>query len=292
MNPICGCENDPALNRMVISLPHLVVFECTGCGLWYTERLLKADAKEQLLHLHQSEWYAFSFPSSYIDSLPSNGEISRFRKAISLARTLFPDASSLIDIGCGGGRFLHYLVQSHEKWEKIVGVDVSPFLVRRAQAKNRNIVLADIQIAPFRNGCFDIATLWDVIEHLARPLDALKEIGRILSPKGVVILSTPNADSVLHSLSLVMFKSGIGLLQKPARRVFAGHPLYFTPRSLRCLLTRSGFVVQASWQYNVASEMSFRGRLLEEGGRIIDATLSKILKRQYRMVIVAQKGRQ
>jgi len=153
-------------------------------------------------------------------------------------------------------------------------------------------VLGDIQIAPFRNGCFDIAALWDVIEHLACPLDALKEIGRILSPKGVVILSTPNADSVLHSLSLVMFKSRFGLLQKPARRVFAGHPLYFTQRSLQCLLARSGFAVQAIWQYNVASEISFRGGLLEDGARIIDAALGKILKRQYRMVIIAQKGTQ
>jgi len=182
-------------------------------------------------------------------------------------------------------------MQSHEKWEKIVGIDVSPFLLRRAQAKNRNIVLGDIQIAPFRNGCFDIATLWDVIEHLARPLEALKEIGRILSPKGVVILFTPNADSVLHSLSLVMFKSGIGLLQKPARRVFGGHSLYFTPRSLRSLLARSGFAVQAIWQYHVASEMSFRGGLLEHGARFVDATLGKMLKRQYRMIIIAQKGK-
>jgi len=61
MNPICGCENDPALNRVVISLSHLVVFESTGCKLWYTVRLLKADAKKHFLHSHQSEWYAF-FP--------------------------------------------------------------------------------------------------------------------------------------------------------------------------------------------------------------------------------------
>jgi len=210
-------------------------------------------------------------------------------------RFLWPEPYSLTPQGLltsdAGGEFLHYLMQSHEKWEKIVGIDVSPFLLRRAQPKNRNIVLGDIQIAPFRNSCFDIATLWDVIEHLARPLEALKEIGRILSPKGVVILFTPNADSVLHSLSLVMFKSGIGLLQKPARRVFGGHSLYFTPRSLRSLLARSGFAVQAIWQYHVASEMSFRGGLLEHGARFVDATLGKMLKRQYRMIIIAQKGK-
>jgi SAM-dependent methyltransferase len=194
-----------------------------------------------------------------------------------------------------GGRFLQW-VKLNGNWKVVLGLEVSHFLAQWARAKGLDIAIGDIQSAGFRDSVFDVVTMWDVIEHLARPLDGLKEINRILSPRGILILSTPNRESVLHSLSFWMHRLGnrlgIGLLQKPARRVFAGHPLYFTPRSLRCLLTRSGFAVQASWQYNVASEMSFRGRLLEEGGRIIDATLSKILKRQYRMVIVAQKGRQ
>ena len=102
-------------------------------------------------------------------------------------------------------------------------------------------------------------------------------------------MSTPNAGSILHSLSLWMYRLESHLLGRPARRVFGGHPLYFSGSSLRRLLTRSGFRVRASWQHGVASEMSFTGGFIEKGARIIDGSLGRILRRRYRMVVIAQK---
>jgi SAM-dependent methyltransferase len=194
--------------------------------------------------------------------------------------------------GARGGRFLQW-VKLNGNWKVVLGLEVSHFLAQRARAKGLDIVIGDIQSAGFRDSVFDVVTMWDVIEHLARPLDGLKQINRILSPRGILILSTPNRESVMHSLSLWMHRLGnrlgIGLLQKPARRVFGGHPLYFSMSSLRQLLARSGFILRISWQYSVASEMSFRGGLMEDAAKIMDIFLGKALKRQYRMVIVAQK---
>lgn len=289
MNPICGCEIDPLWDRQVISLPWFTVFECRGCSLWYIERLLRPCSSEDLLHSHQSERYVSAFAPGYLDSPPSRVETSLFSYAASVICTMYPSASSLLDVGCGGGKFLQFMRQSGN-WRVLLGLEVSPFLAQRARARDLDIVMGDIQSACLQDGYFDVVTMWDVIEHLARPLDALTEIHRILSPRGILILATPNAESLLHSVSLWMYRFGIGLLQGPARRVFAGHPLYFSISCLQRLLARSGFAIRISRQYGVASEMSFRGGLIEDAAKMIDISLGKALRRQYRIMVIAQKG--
>ena len=287
MNPICGCENDPASDPRVISLTRFTVFECQGCGLWYKDRLLSARSREDSLHGHQSESYFSGFPPGYLDSPLSGGEVSLVKTAHSFVSQLRPNASFLLDVGCGGGRFLQFMKENRDL--RVVGLEASRFLAEKAGRKGLDIVIGDVQATGFRDGSFDVVTLWDAIEHLPRPLDALDENRRILSPGGVIILSTPNAESILHSFSLRMYGSRSRLLEKPARRVFAGHPLYFSEPCLRQLLARSGLRVVGSWQHGVASEMSFRGGFMETMARILDGSLGRALRRQYRMVIVAKK---
>ncbi|RDU72517.1 class I SAM-dependent methyltransferase [Helicobacter aurati] len=45
---------------------------------------------------------------------------------------------------------------------------------------------------PFDNESFEIATLLAVLEHLHHPLEMLKEIHRILKPKGILLLTVPS----------------------------------------------------------------------------------------------------
>lgn len=177
-------------------------------------------------------------------------------------------------------------------WPQFValGLEISYRLACRVREKGYKVVIGDAQWLGLRDSCVDIVTMWDVVEHLARPAKVLKEIHRVLSPKGILILSTPNARSILHWLSLWMYQSGLALLQKPAQRVFAGHPLYFSLASLQHLLHRNGFIIRAVWQRGVSSEMSFRGKFIEKGAQMIDVSLGRVLKRRYRMVIIAEKG--
>lgn len=289
MNPVCGCETNPTSDRQVIALPWFTVFECTGCGLWYIDKLLQPSSIDDLLHFHQSERYVSAFAPGYLDSPPSRAETFLFNNVISLARALYSNPSSLLDAGCGGGRFLQFM-KHNGNWKVLCGLELSPLLAQKTQEKGLDVVIGDMQHSSFRDGSFDIVTMWDVIEHLARPIKALEEIHRVLSPTGILIIATPNAGSILHLLSLWMYRLGIEGLQKPARRVFAGHPLYFTLSSLSTLLARSGFLIRAVWQYSVSSEASRREEWIERLAQILDASLGRILRRRYRMVIVAQKG--
>jgi SAM-dependent methyltransferase len=45
-------------------------------------------------------------------------------------------------------------------------------------------------------GSFDLVTAIEVIEHVESPIGFLRNVGRLLKPDGVGVLSTPNVDSM------------------------------------------------------------------------------------------------
>ncbi len=78
----------------------------------------------------------------------------------------------------------------------VSGVDIMP--ARFAETIEREGLLieqADIEQEPlpFRDNAFDVVIFNEVIEHLRlNPLFAVQEITRVLKPKGLLLLSTPN----------------------------------------------------------------------------------------------------
>ena len=61
---------------------------------------------------------------------------------------------------------------------------------------------------PFKDNTFDMVFFLEIIEHLILdPVFVLKEIGRVLKPKGILICTTDNANSLIHLLKLVGNKS-------------------------------------------------------------------------------------
>jgi ubiquinone/menaquinone biosynthesis C-methylase UbiE len=53
-------------------------------------------------------------------------------------------------------------------------------------------IQGDAHYLPFRDAQFNRVYIFEVIEHLEHPSLALKEIRRVLRPKGYLVLSTPN----------------------------------------------------------------------------------------------------
>jgi ubiquinone/menaquinone biosynthesis C-methylase UbiE len=81
---------------------------------------------------------------------------------------------------------------------KLVGADLDWDVVRKAEGKVGHlpgIMLnhADIYTLPYPDNTFDAAILSEVLEHLERDVDALREVLRVLKPGGVVAITVPNA---------------------------------------------------------------------------------------------------
>jgi 2-polyprenyl-3-methyl-5-hydroxy-6-metoxy-1,4-benzoquinol methylase len=53
-------------------------------------------------------------------------------------------------------------------------------------------------------GSFDLVTAVEVIEHVENPIGFLRNIGNMLAPGGVAVLTTPNVDSLPARLTLLL----------------------------------------------------------------------------------------
>ncbi|MEM1574268.1 MAG: class I SAM-dependent methyltransferase [Candidatus Methanomethylicaceae archaeon] len=93
-----------------------------------------------------------------------------------------------LDVGCSYGyisRFLQHLGYT------VVGIDLS-FLALRKASRKIMVVHNDAQYAPFKQHAFDLIILFDIIEHVERPLKLIYNSLNMLNDNGVCLISTPH----------------------------------------------------------------------------------------------------
>lgn len=103
-----------------------------------------------------------------------------------------PDA--VVELGCGPGRLLAALADSRVA-RRLVGVDLSPYLLERADRRlgerNVDLVHASGLAVPAEDGAFDTAVAVHYVGHL--PEDqracAVEEIARLVRPGGHVVIA-------------------------------------------------------------------------------------------------------
>ncbi len=99
---------------------------------------------------------------------------------------------TLLDVGCSAGSFL--LAARERGWD-VHGIDVSPDAVRHAStALDLDARVATLEDAPFPPRSFDAITIFECIEHMLQPGDALQAAWRLLKDDGVLLITTPNID--------------------------------------------------------------------------------------------------
>lgn len=106
----------------------------------------------------------------------------------------------ICDMGCGPGQIARYL---HGRGAMACGVDLSPEMVKQARSLNPDI--------PFRQGSMlaltdvadetyaGIAAFYSII-HVPRPsvVEALRELRRVLRPRGILLLTFHLGQKVVH----------------------------------------------------------------------------------------------
>lgn len=102
----------------------------------------------------------------------------------------------VLDAACGSGYGSQILAQ---KAKKVFSIDKSKKILCLAKLKYRakNIVYQEMdccQNLVFKDSAFDKVISFETIEHLPDPEKFLSEVKRILKPKGLFIISTPNQE--------------------------------------------------------------------------------------------------
>jgi ubiquinone/menaquinone biosynthesis C-methylase UbiE len=97
-------------------------------------------------------------------------------------------SKTVLDVGCGFGAYS--LVAESYGASMSVGIDVNMEYIEKARSSL--IVLADAHALPFRDSCFDIVLMVEVLEHLPCEMEVLKEVKRVLKSEGYLLLTVPN----------------------------------------------------------------------------------------------------
>lgn len=132
---------------------------------------------------------------------------------------------AVIDVGAGDGAFLDMVAGSCKETAA-----VEPSDAQRKSLKHPSFAsLADFQ----RSGKLaDVATSFNVVEHVADPVGFLREILASLRPGGELLLVTPNSNDLL-----------LQLLPADFARYFyrTAHLFYFCAPSITLALSKAGF---------------------------------------------------
>ncbi|MFO7885366.1 MAG: class I SAM-dependent methyltransferase [Desulfobacteraceae bacterium] len=98
-----------------------------------------------------------------------------------------------LDIGCGNGRFISSMNSLGWKFE---GVEFSPVATDICHKLGLKVFQGELKDANFEDESFDIISARHLIEHIPNPADLFEEIGRVLKPKGYLIIRTPNSKAL------------------------------------------------------------------------------------------------
>lgn len=142
----------------------------------------------------------------------------------------------ILEIGCGVGGIISRLDPAENE---LVGIDISSFALNIAREKHSQItfVCGNAEQLPFKKESFDGVLFPNVIEHLLLPLEALREIYRILKENGVFIISTPNRLQLGNRIRIIMRR-------QLTKRDEIEHIREFSLRELAALLNEAGFDIK------------------------------------------------
>lgn len=170
------------------TLATAVMRRCLRCGSLFPDKFPTAKS----IHKAYQEYYT---------ALPQAHGLGGFKRAILrrsigkfASRHLPPHAKSVLDFGCGSGRWLSEIKAMNPHIE-VFGTDVSA-----PTSLHRSIQWIEISNLPNSHLRFDWITLNHVLEHVEDPKETLRLLANLLGPDGAMWIATPNAHSYLFDV--------------------------------------------------------------------------------------------
>lgn len=203
------------------------LWRCRDCGLLFVYPL--PDPKS----LYSADYFSaakagFGYVDYDYDKQPM---VPVFKQYLAYLKKLAPGPGGrLLDLGAATGFFVN-LAQA-DGWQA-QGVEISDYAAKLGRQKDLDILTGTLTSLSLPESAYQAITMLDVLEHLTDPLPTLKEAYKILSPRGLLLINTPDAGSWLAKL----LGKGWHLLVPPE------HLHYFNRNNLKKFLSDNGFKV-------------------------------------------------
>ncbi|MDR1727118.1 MAG: class I SAM-dependent methyltransferase [Acidobacteriota bacterium] len=240
--PVCdAAESFPVVCPVVLATaePVYALVECPHCHVRFLHPSPDDEALRRFYapHYFGADWY------------------SQEEKGRMFAQRMLPGVfgERFLDVGCNLGYFL-YGVAHTSSWEAH-GVEIS----REAAAYAREKLLLDVHggelaDAGYPDEFFGFVRVNNVLEHVRKPGEFLKECRRILRKDGQLYLSVPNGPVDSAGL-LDYFQS-----ERTPPRSKDGHLFFFSEHALQRLFRNAKFKVATAHTYGIRRGLRALGR--------------------------------
>lgn len=214
--------------RLIRPIGRTRIMRCRRCGLAF---LNPRPTNEELSRFYEGDYYESGDPlahgyEDYEALEPSLALMARHKTRHVQSRVA---GGKLLDVGAGFG---HFVKAACDAGFDARGVEIAAQGAAHAREKLGVDVeqgaLEDVDLAP---GSLDCITLWDVLEHTFSARETLARAADLVRPGGFIFLTVPDADALAARL---MGRHWFGFQKLE-------HTYYFTPRTIRALLTGAGF---------------------------------------------------
>lgn len=223
--PLCGSDALEVVSMRDRDGSALRTVLCTGCGL------VRSDPMPADLDTYYREHYRQDYKGTFI---PKPKHVVRAGRAAvgrwQLIADLVRPGRPTLDLGAGGGEFAYLL--------KSLGAEPTGIEPNRgyggfaASEYGLEILPGSLFEHDFAPDRFALVTMWHVLEHIARPAEALARVRPWLADDGHFVIEVPNVEPVQHA---------------PSHRFFRAHVLNFNPYTLARLAGDCGFEVVRTW---------------------------------------------
>jgi SAM-dependent methyltransferase len=276
-------------SSLLCEIPTGSIVRCANCGTVYRASVV-TGAEHHALYQNATTMETPFYLSNKDAADPDAEPMPTYRRGLDRLEQLVTPRR-LLDVGCSYGAFLQLAIG--RGWE-VQGVELSRITADFARRERGLTVFSgSVEEASFPDDYFDAITLWDVIEHFDDPVSTLREIDRILAPKGILMIFTINQESLLNAIGHIFFRLS-GRRWKHLMALFYDihHNFFFSPETIRGLVGRAGRMDVVDIRFASANVRRWRTvpihPLLILGSDLIDLVAGP-LRRRYRMFVYARK---
>jgi len=209
--------------------PDASIFRCGDCRHAFT----------YLGSVESLETYDTSYYDDEHKNWFENPNLPLFRW---IAKTIPPNAESVIDVGCGRGDFLRYM-KDRRPGLALYGVDLSD----NENEPGITFIRGDILTTPLK-GTYDVVVSLGTIEHVPDISAFTSRLAGLCAPGGQVIIMTINEGGIVYTAARLAKQLGLTIAFD---RLYSTHHLHhFTLTSLRRLFERTGLKIRNTHLHN------------------------------------------
>ena len=244
------------------------------------------DFKQQLQYSdhiehyqRDGEYYDFFSPDKFL--------LQEIRRRYQEFFHLYPvkNGDRILEIGSGGG-FSTAVFEKSSPLYYPLDIPVGNLKrIRQLTATRVYPTSADAYQLPFQENVFQLVIMAEVLEHLSEPLQALREIRRILQPAGSLVISVPYKEKISYQICIHCN------LPTPTH----SHLHSFDETKLINLITDAGFrTVKITKNCNKIPNRlhlnHFMRKVPFRGWKVIDRIFNSIIDKPISIILLSQKN--